>query len=174
MKRNLILFISLFLLSCTSEKQQSFSILCPEVFFSKDHRIYISNEDNSNSLTLNNISYRAEINNYKFINECSLLNNNIVAKLSILFVVNPDNAKQSNIIMPFYIALLDDQKTILDIQYYKVTGNLKKNADASLYVETEITSTLDVMIPIQDVNVDIKNKLLIGFMLNKEKLNILN
>ena len=172
MKRNLILFISLFLLSCTSEKQQSFSILCPEVFFSKEHRIYISSEENS--LTLNNISYRAEINNYKFISECSLLNNNIIAKLSILFVVSPENAKQSNIIIPFYIAFLDDQKTIFDIQYYKVTGNLKKNADASFYIETEITSTLDVMIPIQDVNVDINNKLLIGFMLNKEKLNILN
>ena len=172
MKKYFFLFISIFLLSCASKKQQSFSILCPEVFFSKEHRIYISSEENS--LTLNNISYRAEINNYKFISECSLLNNNIVAKLSILFVVNPENAKQSNIKMPFYIALLDDQKTILDIQYYKVTGNLTKNADASFYVETEITSTLDVMIPIQDVNVDINNKLLIGFMLNKEKLNILN
>ena len=141
-------------------------------FFSKDHRIYISNEENS--ITLNNIGYRAEINNYKFVSECSLLNNKIVAKLSILFVISPEDAKKDNIIMPYYIAFLDNQNTILDIQYYKVTGVLKKNIDESSFVETEIITTLDVIIPTQDINIGIKNKLLIGFMLNKEELKILN
>ena len=172
MKRNLILFISLFILSCTSEKQQSLSILCPELFFSKDHRLYISSEENS--LTLNNISYKAEINNYKFVNKCSILNNKIIAKLSILFVVRPENAKQSKITLPYYIAFLDNQKNILNIQYYKVTGTLKKNNDKSSYIETEITATSDIIFPIKDINIDINNKFLIGFMLNKEKLKILN
>ena len=171
MKRNLILFISLFILSCTSEKQQSINTLCPDVFFSKDHRYYISNEENS--ITLNNISYTAKINNYKFVDACSILNNKIVAKLSILFVVRPENTKLGNIIMPYYIAFLDNQNNILDIQYYKVTGTLKKNVDKSSYIETEISVTSDVIIPIQDLNVGINNKLLIGFMLNKEKLKIL-
>ena len=172
MKRNLILFISLFILSCTLEKQQSLSILCPDLFFSKDHRLYISSEENS--LNLNNLSYKAEINNYKFVNKCSILNNNIVAKLSILFVVSPENAKQSKITLPYYIAFLDNEKNILNIQYYKATGALIKNNDKSSYVETEITTTSDIIIPIKDINIDVNNKLLIGFMLNKEKLKILN
>ena len=172
MKRNLILFISLFILSCTSEKQQSLSILCPGLFFSKDHRLYISSEENS--LNLNNLSYKAEINNYKFVNKCSILNNNIIAKLSVLFVVSPENAKQSKITLPYYIAFLDNEKNILNIQYYKAIGTLKKNNDKSSYVETEITTTSDIIIPIKDINIDINNKFLIGFMLNKEKLRILN
>ena len=172
MKRNLILFISLFILSCTSEKQQSLSILCPDLFFSKDHRLYIASEENS--LTLNNISYKAEINNYKFINQCSILNNKIIAKLSILFVVRPENAKQSKITLPYYVAFLDSQKNILNIQYYKATGTLKKNNDVSAYAETEITTTLDIMIPIKDISLDLNNKFLIGFMLDKEKMKILN
>ncbi len=171
MKRNLILFISLFLLSCASEKQQSLSILCPDLFFSKDHRIYISSEENS--LTINNISYKAEINNYKFINGCSIVNKKIIAKLSILFVIRPENANKSNITLPYYIAFLDNQKKVLNVQYYQVTGTLIKNNDQSSFVETEIVATSDVIIPIKDTSLD-NNKLLIGFMLNKEKLEIMN
>ena len=91
MKRYFILFFSIFLLSCASEKQQSFITLCPEVFFSKDHRIYIASEEDF--FSLDNLSYSAEINNYNFVNECPILNNRILAKLSILFVVKPENVK---------------------------------------------------------------------------------
>ena len=155
-----------------SEKPQSFNDLCPQVLFSKDHRIYITTEENS--LTINNISYKAEMNNYNFTHGCILLNNEISAKLSILFIVKPENAKQTDIIMPYYIALLDDQKNIVNIQYYTAQGVLKKNFDESSYIETEITATIDVLIPTKNINEDIKNKLLIGFMLDKEKLKILN
>ena len=122
-----------------SEKPQSFNDLCPQVLFSKDHRIYITTEENS--LTINNISYKAEMNNYNFTHGCILLNNEISAKLSILFIVKPENAKQTDIIMPYYIALLDDQKNIVNIQYYTAQGVLKKNFDESSYIETEITTT---------------------------------
>ena len=165
MKIYFILFFSIFLLSCASEKQQSFIDLCPEVLFSKGHRVYITTEENS--LSLNNISYRAEINNYNFANGCLMLNNKITATLSILFVVNPRKTQQADVIMPYYIALLDDQKNILDIQYYTISGILKKNIDESSYIETEITTT-------QNISAGFKNKLLIGFMLNQEKLKILN
>ena len=165
MKKYCILFISLFFLGCASEKQQSFSYSCPEVYFSKDHRIYITTEETT--LTLNNISYWAKINNYNFANGCILLNNKITATLSILFVVKPEKVQQADIIMPYYIALLDDQRNIVDIQYYKVTGILKINIDESSFIETEITTT-------QDININLKNKLLIGFMLNQDKLKILN
>ncbi len=165
MKKFFTLFISLFFISCTSEKQQSFVYLCPEILFSKDHRIYVSSEEQS--LTLNNVSYKAEINNYSFIDECIISNNNTKSRLSILFVVKPDKAKNTDIVLPYYIAILDDQKNIVDIQYYKVAGDLKKDIDKSYYIETEIIDT-------QDINISTSNNILIGFMLDKEKIKILN
>ena len=56
---------------------------------------------------------------------------------------------------------------MLDIQYYTISVILKKNIDESSYIETEITTT-------QNISAGFKNKLLIGFMLNQEKLKILN
>ena len=165
MKKYFTLFISLFFISCASKKQQSFVYLCPEILFSKDHRIYASSEEQS--LTLNNVSYKAEINNYSFIDECIISNNNTKSRLSILFVVKPDKAKNTDIVLPYYIAILDDQKNIVDIQYYKVVGDLKKNIDDSSYIETEIIDT-------QDINISSSNNILIGFMLDKEKMKILN
>ena len=165
MKKYFFLFISIFLLSCASKKQQSFSVLCPEMLFSKDHRIYIATEESS--LTLNNISYKAEINNYKFPSECFMINNKIEATLSILFIITPDKAKLADIIIPYYIALLDDQKNIVNIQYYKAVGIFKKDFSESSYIETEIISN-------QVINTHHLNKILIGFMLDQEKLNILN
>ena len=165
MKKYFALFISLFFISCASEKQQSFAYLCPEILFSKDHEIYISSEEQS--LTLNNVSYKAEFNNYNFIDECIISNNNTKSRLSILFVVKPDKAKNTDIVLPYYIAILDDQKNIVDIQYYKVVGDLKKDIDESSYIETEIIDT-------QDINISSSNNILIGFMLDKEKMKILN
>ena len=165
MKKYFILFISLFLLSCTSQKQQTFIDSCPEVLFSKDHRIYITSEESS--LTINNLSYRAEINNYNFVKKCLVLNNKITTALSILFVVKPEKPKKSDIILPYYVAFLDDQKNIVNIQYYKAVGIFKKDFSGSSYIETEIISN-------QVINTHHLNKILIGFMLDQEKLNILN
>ena len=165
MKKYFTLFISLFFISCASEKQQSFVYLCPEILFSKDHRIYISSEEQS--LTLNNVSYKAEINNHIFLDECIISSNNTKSRFSILFVVKPEKAKKSGIILPYYIAILDDQKIIVDIQYYKAVGDLKKDIDESSYIETEIITT-------QDINISSSKNILIGFMLDKEKMKILN
>ena len=165
MKKYFILFICLFILSCSKEKLQSSSILCPEVFFSKNHNVYISTEENS--ITLDNISYWAEINNYNFVKKCLVLNNKITTALSILFVVKPEKPKKSDIILPYYVAFLDDQKNIVNIQYYKAVGIFKKDFSESSYIETEIISN-------QVINTHHLNKVLIGFMLDQEKLNILN
>ena len=172
MKSYFILFIIPLLFGCLSKKQEFIGDSCPEVLFSKNHRVYITTE--MIPLTLNNISYRAETNNYNFANGCFIQNNKITGKLSILFIVTPEKAQKAEIIMPYYIALLNNQKNIVDIQYYKIKGNLNKNVDKSSYIKTEITATQDVIIPIQDISDDFNNKLLIGFMLNKEKLDVLN
>ena len=168
----IILFFFLFLLSCTSEKQESFVTSCPEVFFSKDHRIYITTEESS--ITLHNISYKAEINNYNITKECFIKDNKITTTLSILFVIKPEEAKEAEILLPYYIALLDDEKNIVNIQYYKAKGLINKNIDNTLFVDTEIITTQNVIISTQDMGEDSLNKLLIGFMVNQEQLKFLN
>ena len=170
--KNFILFILLFLLSCASEKQESFITSCPEVFFSKDHRVYITTEESS--IMLNNISYKAEINNYNITKECIIIDNKITTTLSILFVVKPEKAQQADILLPYYIALLDDKKNIVNIQYYKAKGLLNKNIGNTSFIETEITTTQNIIISTQDISEDSLKKLLIGFMINQEKLKILN
>ena len=60
----------LFLLNCSAEKQQATmekqatAEKCPKVLFSKEHKIYISSDQIP--LKTENISYRAELNNYLF------------------------------------------------------------------------------------------------------------
>ena len=168
----IIIFISLLLLSCAKEKQQTFIDLCPKVFFSKEHRLYVTTEENS--LTLNNISYKAKIDNYTFSNGCFISNHKIIGKLSILFVITPIKIKQTNITIPYYIALLDNNQNIEDIQYYQVKGTFEKDNNESSIIETEIITIQDVITPFEDVNKSVNKKFLIGFMLNQEKLNILN
>ena len=160
MKKYFILFIAIFLLSCTSKKQQSVEVSCPEVYFSKDHRVYITTQ--SASLSLDNVSYRAEINNFNFTNECLMIDNNIVGSLSILFVIESDKIQEADIILPYYIAILDDQRKIVDIQYYKIANKLEKNKNKSSYIETEVIVN-------NDIKIDITKKLLIGFMLDQKK-----
>ena len=86
MKKNLIIFLLfLFLSSCAAEKQQAIFETCPGVFFSKEHKIYVTSDESP--LKIENISYRAELNNYFFNKECSVLNNVLTGNLSLLFVV---------------------------------------------------------------------------------------
>ena len=116
MKKNLIFIISLFFLGCVSQKELSNPQSCPEVFFSKDHRVYITSEEDE--LQLDNISYRAKFNNYNFNNSCLVENNILNASLSLLIVVQPLNAKINILEIPYYIAVLDNHKKIIDIEYY--------------------------------------------------------
>lgn len=171
MKKNLIFIISLFLLSCTSEKELPKIEICPEVFFSKEHRIYLRSEEEQ--LRLDNISYQAKINNYYFDSSCQTINNTLSSVLSFLIIVQPEKAKQDNIEIPYYIAVMNNKDKIIDIQYYNASGNFNKNIDGS-YIETEIIDIINISIPYSDHETRLKYKLLVGFMLDKEKLKIIN
>ncbi len=170
MKRYFILFLYVFLISCSSKKEQLEDVACPEVLFSKNHRIYIMTQDNNESL--NEIDYVAEINNYDFNNSCLIQNNNITASLSLLFIIKADKMQGDIVTLPYYIAMLDNQKNILDIQYYKVLGALNKNDNDTPYKETEIINTQNIIIPKKYL--DLNNKLLIGFMLTENQIKNLN
>ena len=124
-----------------------------------------------NNQSLNEIEYIAEINNYDFNNSCLIQNKNITASLSLLFIIKPDKIQQDIVTLPYYIAMLDNQKNILDIQYYKVLGTLNKNTNDTTYKETEIIHTQNIIIPKKYLDLD--KKLLIGFMLTEKQKKIL-
>ena len=170
MKKN-ILFIIFFLLSgCTSETPVLEKISCPKIMFSAEHNKYISSDINQPKL--DDLNYKAEINNFNFNEDCSLDNQIFQTKLSLLFVIEPLKVNEVNINLPFYIAALNERDKLIDIQYFNVDGNFSKINESGDYIETEIIETLDLRILIsKDQNINI---LVVGFMLSEEKLDLLN
>ena len=172
MKKNLIFLLLLFLLSCTTENQQTIIETCPGVFFSKEHKIYVTGDESP--LKIENISYKAELNNYYFNKECSVLNNVLTGNISLLFVIKPENLSQEDILLPYYIAILNPEDEILDIQYYSIQGVMQKDLETSEYIETELIDTVEINIPNKDLKTNLKTSIVIGFMLDQEKIKIFN
>ena len=98
----------------------------------------------------------------------------IQAELSLLFVVNPDQAEVSEVVLPFYIAILNEKNEMVDMQYYLVEGNLKSDPKTIKYIETELTKTITLQIPSLDDQINLRNTAIVGFMLDEKKLEILN
>ena len=171
MKKNLFILFLLFLCSCNAEKLQTIGETCPDVFFSKEHKIYITSDENP--LNIENISYRAELNNYFFKEGCSVLNNDLTGNLSLLFIINPENSSRGNILLPYYIAVLSSEDEIMDIQYYIIQGVIQKDPETSEYIETELKDTVNISIPNKDLKNNLKTNIVIGFMLDQEKIKIL-
>ena len=139
MKKFIILLLFFILFSCASKKQQSSDIICPKVLYSKQDRVYITTEESE--INLNNISYKAKINNHN-INSCYFSNDSLVFDLSILFVVEPHNATKKSIELPFYIALINNEEIINDIQFYIHNDELKKDTnDSFLQTDSLINNT---------------------------------
>ena len=82
MKQLFIFILFLPLLGCGNiikNKQTSIDFNCPRVFFSSDDRIYIDN-----SISLDDITIKAEFNNYATNKKCQLQENLAVIPLDIL------------------------------------------------------------------------------------------
>jgi len=145
---------------------------CPIVLFSAEHSNYITG--NTKTIISENILYRAEINNYLFNSECLIKEKVFQTELSLLFIVKPELAKKNNINLPFYVAILDVNDELVDMQYYQVEGNLKIEPDNENYIETELTKTIKLQIPLLNDKDYIQNTVVVGFMLDKNKIKILN
>jgi len=172
--KNIIFFISLLMLiSCgsntlsTSKKE---SIECPTVLFAAEHKTYLG--FNASAISAEDIAYKAEINNYNFSKGCFIEDKIFTASLSILFIVKPLIEKQNIITIPFYLAILDREKKVRDIQYYYTEGNFNKNleTDTKKFIETDLSNTITVKIADFGETMTI----VVGFMLNKQQLETLN
>ena len=172
--KNIIFFISLLMLiSCgsnsllTSKKE---SIKCPTVLFAAEHKKYLGS--NASTIDVDHIAYKAEINNYDFSEGCFINDNIFTASLSILFIVKPMMEEQNIITLPFYLAIIDREKKVREIQYYYTEGSFNKNWESETreFIETDLSKTISMKI----LDVDEMMTIIIGFMLDKKQLEILN
>jgi len=176
-KNNLFILIFFLLVGCTPKTTVSTNATvktsCPIVLFSSEHSQYIAG-NTTKPITTENIRYRAKINNYAFNSECSIKDNIFQAELSLLFIVKPDLTEESSIILPFYVATLNVNDEVVDMQYFQVDGDLMSESENANYIETELTKTIKLQIPIFNEEEFSQNKVVVGFMLDKKKLEILN
>ena len=176
MKNNLFILIFFLLVGCTPNTTVSTNAItktsCPIALFSSEHSQYITG--NTKPITTENIRYRAEINNYAFNSECSIKDNIFQAELSLLFIVKPDLTEESSITLPFYVAVLNINDEVVDMQYYQVDGDLMSESENANYIETELTKTINLQTLSSNEEEFSQNKVVVGFMLDKKKLEILN
>ena len=176
MKNNLFILIFFLLVGCTPNTTVSTNAtvktFCPIVLLSSEHNQYITG--NTKPITTENIRYRAEINNYAFNSECSIKDNIFQAELSLLFIVKPDLTEESSITLPFYVAVLNINDEVVVMQYYQADGDFMSESENVNYIETELTKTIKLQISSLNEEELNQNKVVVGFMLDKKKLEILN
>lgn len=170
--KNIYLFLVLsILIGCGTNPLKQISSTptnCPSILFAKEHKIYIDTQ--LKNISFDNITYKSEINNAVFNKGCYLKGNIFSSELSILFIVNPLDVRQKNINLPFYLAILDEDNKVQNIQYHSTNGFFNQNPEDNLLTETEIISIIDLRFN----SVDKFSTLVIGFMLDKERLELLN
>ena len=170
--KKILIFLLLFLsISCSSNlltKKSVESIDCPPVFFASENRNYLDSEEKL--LTLDNVSFKAEINNYAFNKSCFQENDIRTFPLDILFIIDPIRPTSPNVILPLYVALLDSDQQLFEMQYFSISGEMKNDLTTKGYLETELSNSINIITS----NNNSVSSLVIGFMLDKNKKELLN
>ena len=171
MKNIYLLFIILYLVGCSSNSlpnNDNFSIKCPPILFSSEHKIYIGSS--SKDITPDNIEYRGLINNAVFSKKCNIKNNLFFSELSILFILQPIIEKTSYNGIPFYVAILNQNKELQNIMYFSISGKFKKDIDSNKIIETEFIKKINL----KHESIKESSTIVIGYVLDKKREEILN
>ena len=145
MKKFLLFFIFILLFGCDtiSKKDNEIALIdCPAVFFSTENNIFVQGD--TKNLDMENIDYKASLNNYYFANNCNM---NLEYKnylLDLLFIVEPINPKDKKINLPFFVILYDNKERIIDRQYFRIKDNLIFNKETSSYETTQVITNLKI------------------------------
>ena len=130
MKKILILLLFFSLMGCNTigkNKQTSEDFSCPRVFFSSEDRIFIDTSEGGTSI--DELTYKAELNNFAFIDKCLQQNEAVIIPLDILIIAQPMEAlKNGDVSIPLYAELLDQNDQVLETQYFMVSKSIKKRA----------------------------------------------
>ena len=168
MKQIFIFILFLPLLGCNNiikNKQAFTEFNCPRVFFSSEDRIYIDN-----SISLDDILIKAELNNFAIYQECQQQENIAIIPLNILIVAQPMGSLENSLLnFPVYISLLDENDKLLETQYFLVSGSMNKNPETDIFIESDITDRLVVVTKYLDTS-----QLVLGFMLDDKKKDLLD
>tara|TARA_Y100000768_G_C23928645_1_gene658861 strand:- start:501 stop:995 length:495 start_codon:yes stop_codon:yes gene_type:complete len=144
-KKFLLFFIFILLFGCDtiSKKDNEIALIdCPAVFFSTENNIFVQGD--TKNLDMENIDYKASLNNYDFANNCNM---NLEYKnylLDLLFIVEPINPKDKKINLPVFVILYDNKERIIDRQYFRIKDNLIFNKETSSYETTEVITNLKI------------------------------
>ena len=84
----------------------------------KEHNKYLDTD--KDLITLDNITFKANLNNHAFNKTCTKTDDITSIPLDILFIIKPLKPTSSEITLPVYSALLDNEKNIIDIQYFSL------------------------------------------------------
>ena len=170
--KKILIFLLLFLsISCSSNlltKKSTESIDCPPVLFALENRNYLDSEEKS--ITLDNVSFKAKINNYAFNNSCFQKNEIRTFPLDILFIIDPITPTSPNVILPLYVALLDSDKQLFEMQYFSIGGEMRNDLNTKAYLQTELSKSINIITSKKNL----VSSLVVGFMLDKKKAELLN
>jgi len=72
------------------------------------------------------------------------------------------------------VAVLNINDEVVDMQYYQADGDFMSESENVNYIETELTKTIKLQISSLNEEELNQNKVVVGFMLDKKKLEILN
>ena len=170
MKNLFLLILFLLLTGCgfnPIKQSKSITIDCPRILFAQEHKKYI--DSSTEKISIDNLAYQAEINNAKFKGKCKISNNLFLTDLSILFVVNPLGEYRDLISLPFYIALIDQNNKLQDVQYFEANGYFNLSPDNYL-IQTEIVTSKNISLKLAEESFNI----IIGFMIDNDRLKLLN
>lgn len=169
--KKIYLFISfLILYGCESNtlSVSTPSISCPSILFATDHRVFLGTL--AKKITLDNIEFQAEINNAVFSDNCTVSNEVFSSKLSILFITKFVKTHSTEVLLPIYIAAIDNNKNILGIQYYMISEKDLNNNEKNDLKEKEIISEISLNFD----NVNESSTIIIGFMLDEKRIKLIN
>tara|TARA_B100001250_G_scaffold156430_1_gene134508 strand:- start:285 stop:800 length:516 start_codon:yes stop_codon:yes gene_type:complete len=171
MKKLFIYFLLLALFGCNNinkNNQTSDNLNCPRIFFSSEDKVFIETIGNSNSFE--DISLKAELNNFAIFQKCYQKDDIFIIPLDILIIAKPMNKLQNtDLSMPLYVILLDQNNKVLESQYFMVSNSIKKNFENNVLIETDITDRLEIITE----NLETA-QIVIGFMIDDNKRLLLN
>ena len=160
MKKLLLLFISFSLLSCSNIRElsdQSKIIECPRVFFSSESNIYINGP--KDNLDVENINYKASLNNSGFVEDCISNNNFNYYNLDLLILVELISKEIKNINIPIFVLLYDSKGKLIDKKYFQYRDEFIHTNQKSEYKTIEKIINLNIS---HDADIKI-DSFIIGF-----------
>ena len=164
-----LLFLSLF--GCNGiniNKQTHNDFNCPRVFFSSEDRVFIDIINDGTSM--DDVSFKAKLNNFALVEKCYEKNDVAILPINILIIAQPmDKLVKSNVSIPIYAALLDQNDEVLETQYFMVFGSIKKNFETKVFIETDITDKLSIITKNLETS-----QIVIGFMIDNKRRLLLN